>query len=107
LLCGTSYGTELGISRLADSQVGEQPGMSCPHLSSPRYPQPGTLITTPERLILARCGDGQDIVPFLAAGQDADQGSARGTALPCGVRARASAESRDHQRPGKDQKDHL
>jgi hypothetical protein len=61
---GTSYGTELCISRLADSQVGEQPGTS--PLSSRRYPQRGTLITAPDRLILARCGDGHDIVPLLA-----------------------------------------
>jgi hypothetical protein len=54
LICGTSYATELYISRLADSQVGEQPDMS--PLSPPRYPQRGTLITTPEWLILARCG---------------------------------------------------
>jgi hypothetical protein len=53
-MCGTSYGTELGISRIADSQAGEQPGMS--PLSSRRYPQRGRLITTPERLIIAPWG---------------------------------------------------
>ena len=53
LIGGTSYRIELCISGVAASQVGAQPGRS--HLSSRRYPQRGALITTPERLVLARC----------------------------------------------------
>jgi hypothetical protein len=37
------------------------------------YPQRGALITMPARLVLARRGDGHDIVQFPGAGQDGDQ----------------------------------
>jgi hypothetical protein len=55
LMCGTSYRTELCISGAADSQVGRTAGLV--PLSSRRYPQRGALITTPARLVPARCGE--------------------------------------------------
>jgi hypothetical protein len=64
-----SYRTELSISALPTARLGYS--RACP-LSSRRYPQRGALITTPERLVLAR-GDEHDIVQFLAAEQDGDQ----------------------------------
>jgi len=52
LMCRTSA-VELCISGVAGSQAGAQPGMS--HLSAPRYPRRGALITRPARLVPARC----------------------------------------------------
>jgi len=70
LPCGTSYRTELCIS----GNRGQPAWRTAGHVPlSSRYPHRGALITTPERLVLARCGDEHDIVQFLAAGQDGDQ----------------------------------
>jgi hypothetical protein len=60
LRCGTSYRLELCISGVADSQVGAHPGMSHCLCGATRRAAP---ITTPERLVPARRGDGHDIVP--------------------------------------------
>ena len=72
---GTSYRTELCISGAADSQVGRTAGPV--PLSSRRYPQRGALITRRRGWPSRAAGDEHDIVQFLAAGQDGDQGPRR------------------------------